>query len=146
MGAPTRARWQRRRDLPGFIAAGILAGLLLSAVLGLSLGARLATGKSLTPVEVVQGFMNQDLAFTGVYVAAAGAVAAGLAVVVVAFTLWWRRTAVRSSWVDVAAQHMASPKEAASLSRKAVEQKARDLGVTQNPGVTRDPKVKGATK
>lgn len=129
MGAPTRARWQRRRDLPGFVAMAALAGILLSAVLGLSLGAWLSTGRTLTPVEVAQGFMNQELEFTGSYFAAAGAVAVVLAIVVVAFIIWWRKTAVRASWVDVAAQHMASPKEAASLSRKAVTAKARDLGV-----------------
>lgn len=129
MGAPTRARWQRRRDLPGFVAMAVLVGLLLSAVLGLSLGAWLATGKGMTPVEVAQGFMNQELEFTGSYLAAMGAVAVALAIVVVAFIIWWRKTAVRASWVDVAAQHMASPKEAKSLSRKAVLAKARDLGV-----------------
>lgn len=133
MGAPTRARWQRRRDRPGFIAVGVLAGLLFSAVLGLSAGAWSATGRTLTPVEVIQGFMNHDLDFTGTYIGAAGVIALMLAIVVVAFTIWWRKTAVRASWVDVAAQHMASPKEAASLSRKAVLAKARDLGVTQNP-------------
>ncbi|MDP9988619.1 hypothetical protein J2S98_003807 [Arthrobacter oryzae] len=129
MGAPTRARWQRRRDLPGLVALLVLVGLLVSAVLGLSLGAWLTTGKGMTPVEVIQGFMNHELDFSGSYLAAMGAVVVGLAVVVVAFIIWWRKTAVRASWVDVAAQHMASPKEAASLSRKAVEKKARDLGV-----------------
>lgn len=129
MGAPTRARWQRRRDLPGFVAMAVLVGLLVSAVLGLSLGAWLATGKGMTPVEVGQGFMNHELEFSGSYFAAMGAVVVALAVVVVAFIIWWRKTAVRASWVDVAAQHMASPKEAASLSRKAVLAKARDLGV-----------------
>lgn len=129
MGAPTRARWQRRRDLPGFIAVAVLAGILLSAVLGLSLGAFWTTGRSMTPVEVIQGFLNHELELTGSYFAAMGATAVALAIVVVAFIVWWRKTAVRSSWVDVAAQHMASPKEAASLSRKAVTAKARELGV-----------------
>lgn len=129
MGAPTRARWQRRRDLPGFIAVAVLAGILLSAVLGLSLGALLTTGRSMTPVEVIQGFLNHELELTGSYFAAMGATAVALASVVVAFIIWWRKTAVRSSWVDVAAQHMASPKEAASLTRKAVTAKARELGV-----------------
>lgn len=133
MGAPTRARWQRRRDLPGFIAVGALAGILASAVLSLPLGAWWSTGRSLTPVEVIHGFMNQTLDFSGSYVGAAGVTALVLAVVVVAFSVWWRKTTVRASWVDVAAQHMASPKEAASLSRKAVMAKARDLGVTQTP-------------
>ncbi|MCA4135477.1 hypothetical protein [Arthrobacter sp. M4] len=129
MGAPTRARWQRRRDLPGFVAMAVLAGILLSAVLGLSLGAWLTTGRSMTPVEVIQAFMNHELEFTGSYFAAMGAVVVALGIVVVAFTIWWRKTAIRASWVDVAAQHMASPKEAASLSRKAVMAKARELGV-----------------
>ncbi|MEV7574369.1 hypothetical protein AB0P28_14850 [Pseudarthrobacter sp. NPDC089323] len=129
MGAPTRARWQRRRDLPGFVAMAVLGGILLSTVLGLPLGAWLSTGRTLTPVEVIQGFMNHELDFTGSYFAAAGAVTVALAIVVTGFIIWWRKTAVRASWVDVAAQHMASPKEAASLSRKAVTAKARDLGV-----------------
>ncbi|MDO5867126.1 MULTISPECIES: hypothetical protein [Paenarthrobacter] len=129
MGAPTRARWQRRRDLPGFVAMGVLAGLLLSGVIGLSLGAWMSTGRSMTPVEVGQGFMNQELEFSGTYFAAMALALGGLAVLFLAFIIWWKKTAVRAAWVDVAAQHMASPKEAKSLSRKAVLKKAQDLGV-----------------
>lgn len=129
MGAPTRARWQRRRDLPGIVAFAVLLGLLVSVVAGLSVGALLATGRTLSPVEVGQGFMNHSLAFTGIYPAAMGGVFAALGLAVLGTSIVWRKTAVRASWVDVAAQHMASPKEAGSLSRKAVARKARELGV-----------------
>ncbi|WP_334173801.1 hypothetical protein [Sinomonas sp.] len=129
MGAPTRARWQRRRDLPGIVASAVLAGMLVSVVAGLSVGAWLATGRALSPIEVGQGLMDHRLEFTGLYPAAMGGVFVALALAVPVIGIWWRRTMVRPAWVDVAAQHMASPKEAASLTRRAVAKKARELGV-----------------
>lgn len=129
MGAPTRARWKRRRDLPGIVAFAVLLGMLVSVVAGLSVGAWLATGKALSPLEVGQGFTSHGLEFTGLYFAAMGGVFVALGLAVLVIGIWWRKTMVRASWVDVAAQHMASPKEAASLSRKAVAKKARELGV-----------------
>lgn len=129
MGAPTRARWQRRRDLPGFIAVAVLAGILLSAVLGLSLGAFWTTGRSMTPVEVAQGLLNHELEFTGSYFAAIGGLLGALVLAFVLVRLWWTKSMPKPSWVDVAAQHMASPKEVQSLSRKATAAKAKDLGV-----------------
>jgi hypothetical protein len=129
MGAPTRARWVRRRDLPGLLAIGGLAAILLSTALGMSLGAAITTGRVISPLEVAQGFLHGGLRFSGVYVASAAAVLVTLAVLGVAGRAWWRKTAQPASWVDVAARHMASPKETAGLSRKAAAAKARDLGV-----------------
>ncbi|MFK4299437.1 hypothetical protein ABH924_004620 [Arthrobacter sp. GAS37] len=129
MGAPTRNRWQKRRDLPARVFVTILAVLLVSVIAGLSLGAYWATGKTMVPVDVIIGFTEHRLTFGGLYFAAMGAVAVALGLVFWGATAFLGKYSTRPSWVDVAAQHMASPKEAASLSRKAVEKKARKLGV-----------------
>lgn len=129
MGAPTRTRWMRRKNMPGFVAVGILGGLVLAVLLGLSAGAFIATGQAMAAPEVIQGFIKHRLEFDGIYWACMGAAALVLMAVFVFGRRWWKKAMPGPSWVDVAAQHMATPKEAASLSRKAVEKKARELGV-----------------
>lgn len=129
MGAPTRARWMRQKSMPGFIAIGILGGLLLSVLLGLTLGAWLSTGQVISPPSVVQSLVKNELEFTGIYAGAIGGLLVALVLAFVLIRQWWSKTMPRQSWVDVAAQHMASPKEVQSLSRKATAAKAKDLGV-----------------
>lgn len=129
MGAPTRARWQRKKDRPLIILFYVVFGILLSAVVAFFIWGSFATGKTLEPLQVVQAIGQRRLPFSGQYFIVWGITAAGFAVVVVLLSLWYRKTMIPSSWVDVAAQHMASPKEAKSLSRKAVAKKAEQLGV-----------------
>lgn len=129
MGAPTRARWKRKKDLPGLIAFYVLFGLLLSAVVAFFIWGSFATGQTLEPSKVLQAAGAGQLTFSGQYFVVLGVVVGVLAAAVVLLSIWYRKTMIPASWVDVAAQHMASPKEAGSLSRKAVEKKARELGV-----------------
>lgn len=129
MGAPTRARWKRKKDKPLFIFVGVLFALLFSAIVAFFVWGAFATGKTLGPAQVVQALMERRLPFSGTYFVVLAVVVVAVAVLVVLFTIWSRKTIVRASWVDVAAQHMASPKEAASLSRKAVMKKAKALKV-----------------
>ena len=129
MGAPTRKRWMHKQDAPKFVGLGILLGVLVSGVLGLSLWAWMATGQTRTPVQVGKALVDHSMDFTSQYFIAFGIV---LLVFLVVFLLglWiWRKTMPRPSWVDVAGQHMASAKELKSLSRKAATKKARELGV-----------------
>lgn len=129
MGAPTRARWKKRQDKPGQIALGILGGLLLSALLAFTVWA-LASGRGwLSPVDVIKALVERTMSFNAGYFIAL----AGVVVILTALTLGVRAAlgsgAVKPSWVDVAATHMATPKDLKDLSRKSTIKKAQRLGV-----------------
>lgn len=129
MGAPTRARWKKRQDKPAQVALGILGGLLLSALLAFTVWA-LASGKGwLSPVEVIKALVESTMSFNAGYFLAL----AGVAVILTALILGLRAAlgsgAVKPSWIDVAATHMATPKDLKDLSRKSTIKKAQRLGV-----------------
>lgn len=129
MGAPTRARWKKRKDLAGFVALGIIVGLLMSALLGLSLGAWMITHEFTSPFRVIKNLFTHALGFSPLLLVGMGIVALLLLGVFLLVRWWWKASMVSSSWVDVAAQHMATKSEISSLSRKAATEKARELRV-----------------
>lgn len=129
MGAPTRARWRKRKDLAGFVALGIIAGLLISALLGLSLGAWMITHEFSSPFRVIKNLFGNQLDFSPLLFAGMGIVALLLVGLFLLVRRSWKSSMTSSSWVDVAAQHMATRSELSSLSRKAATAKARELRV-----------------
>lgn len=129
MGAPTRARWKRKKDKAAIVAFVVLFGVLVSAVVALLIWVFLTTGQSPFTGEFVQGFSKGTLKFTSQYFIILAVVAVVVAAVMIALKVWFGKITPPSSWVDVAAQHMSSAKEASSLSRKAVTKKAHELGM-----------------
>lgn len=129
MGAPTRARWKKRQDKPAQIALGVLGGLLLSALLAFTVWA-LASGKGwLSPVDVIKALVERTLSFNAGYFLALAGVAVVLAGLVLGLRAVLGSGAVKPSWVDVAATHMATGKDLKDLSRKNTIKKAQRLGV-----------------
>lgn len=129
MGAPTRARWKKRQDKPAQIALGILGGLVLSALLAFTVWA-LACGKGwLSPVDVIKALVEHTMTFNAGYFLALAGVTVILAGLFVGLRAALGSGAVKPSWVDVAASHMATGKDLKDLSRKSTIKKAQRLGV-----------------
>lgn len=129
MGAPTRARWKQRQDKPAQVALGILGGLVLSALLALTVWA-LASGKGwLSPVDVIKALVEGTMSFNAGYFLALAGVAVILTTLILGIRAALGSGAVKPSWVDVAATHMATPKDLKDLSRKSTIKKAQRLGV-----------------
>ena len=118
MGAPTRARYLRRKNAATTVGMAVLIGVLLSVLAGLSVGGFYVTGTWAGPQIIIQELVKGPREFSGLYVAGVGTVALALAALILAGWLLLRKIAPRSSWVDAAARHMATAKEVKSLSAK----------------------------
>ncbi|MUK02792.1 TraM recognition domain-containing protein [Vibrio cholerae] len=130
MGAPTRARYLRRKNalqlwllIPAFT-------VVISALAALWVGEYLATGRSINPGQVLLDLIKGTSTFDQPRFMGAGLVVAAL-IVLGLFILWVRAKLSKPAWVDVAAQHMASYKELSSLSEKAAHAHGVRLGVQQ---------------
>lgn len=128
MGAPTRARYLRRRDRATTILIFVVIGLFLSLLTGISMGEWFHTGMWASPAAVIRSLIKDGAPWTPLYLVGMGVAA----VVVVLFVLGglsiWRKLGKRSAWVDSAAQHMASVTEVKSLTQKSAQATAKRLG------------------
>lgn len=128
MGAPTRARYLRRKNLQALLLLLALVGLLLSVVLGFTLGELFRTGAVKSPVDIAVAMIGGTTTWSPVYLAGMGVALVVLAALAVGGWLLYRKTAPRSAWVDAAAPHMASVKEVKSLTQKSAVATAKRLG------------------
>jgi type IV secretory pathway TraG/TraD family ATPase VirD4 len=129
MGAPTRAREQRRQSLPFRVMGAVVGVVVAGGALGLVLAGFFAAGSWQTPVAVGRALISRESEMTGGHVAGlllGFAIAIVIAIVVV---LLVRRANANVSWVDPAAPHMAAAKEIRSLGRKSAEKSAVRLGL-----------------
>lgn len=128
MGAPTRARYLRRKSAEGAVLLAAICGLLISAVAGLTVGEFFRAGRVDSPVNIVVALVQGKTAWTPLYLVGMGVALVVIAAVV--FGVWkgWRKLTPRPAWVDAAAPHMASVAEVKSLTQKAAVATAKRLG------------------
>ena len=119
MGAPTRARYLRKKNAAQLIGILSLLAVLVSAVGGLIVGGFFITRTWESPATILTELIKGPREFSGLYFAGLGTVVAILALLILGGWALLRKVIVRPSWVDPAARHMASAKEVKSLSAKA---------------------------
>lgn len=128
MGAPTRARYLRRKNATTAWGVGLLFAIVFTAGMSLWLGEFLTSGRHVNPAQVVVNLIKGDSTFAVPRIW-------GFVIVVLflvgqlLLVLWVRSKMTRPAWVDVAATHMGSSKELQVFSEKAARQKAVQLNV-----------------
>lgn len=128
MGAPTRARYLRRRDRATTILIFVVIGLFLSLLTGISMGEWFHTGMWASPAAVIRSLIKDGAPWTPLYLVGMGVAAVVVVLFVLGGLFIWRKLGKRSAWVDSAAQHMASVTEVKSLTQKSAQATAKRLG------------------
>ncbi|MDJ0318605.1 type IV secretory system conjugative DNA transfer family protein [Arthrobacter antibioticus] len=128
MGAPTRARYLRRRDRATTILISIVVAIALSITAGFSLGQWFRTSVWASPAAVILTLTKKEATWTPLYLIGMGVAALLVLLLVFAGMFVWRKMGGRSAWVDSAAPHMASVSEVKSLTQKSAQATAKRLG------------------
>lgn len=144
MGAPTRARYLRRKNATTKWGVGALFVLVFTLGTSFWLGEFLTSGRHINPAQVVADLIKGKSTFGGQRIWAFVLVVVFLVVVLV-LVLWVRSKLTRPAWVDVAASHMGSAKELAVFSEKAARQKAIALNVLSKDKKAAKKELQGIT-
>ncbi len=129
MGAPTRARYLKKRNQAAMLGMMVLLGLLVAVVAGFSLGQFMRNGQIATPVTIAGGMVKHTTSWSSIYLVGVGVAVLVVAALLIAGRIGWGRMMPPTPDVDVAAYHLAAPKKAVSLTQKAVAAKSVSLGV-----------------